>query len=181
MRRRLPWVLGAIVAAGVVGVALIQRGDFDSRLSGTGVNQSNPVALGAPAQAVVVFLEPRPGDRIELLGADAVGLPAEVRPMLFLSRPVIEADGSRTIGLDLEQLAGAVIDVPATASPGPEHAVGIVAELTPQQPGTYELTGVVYQYRINGGAPGWQTVSVDWAVCADDPAPTSCEKLEADS
>lgn len=118
------------LAAVLVIVALMQARDPYPLPDGPGGSQSIRTAPGKPVQAVVVFMEPRPGDRIELLGADAIGLPPSVRPTLYLSRPVLEANGDRTIGEALEPLAGAVIETPAGASPAYEHTVGIVAEMT---------------------------------------------------
>ena len=51
---------------------------------------------------MVLYLGLRPGDRIELLGGETIGLPAAVRPMLYLSRPVLHANGDRVIGEALE-------------------------------------------------------------------------------
>ena len=177
MRPRLAILLAAIaalVAAVAVAVALFYTPDPYS-LQAAGASQWNPVALGKPTQAVVLYLEVRPGDRIELLGAEAIGLPPAVRPTLYLSRPVLHADGDRVIGEALEPLAGAVIEVPAGASSGPENTVGIVAEMTPTSAGTYELTSVRLRFRVNGGGEQVREgISVHWTVCADDPI-ASCD------
>ena len=98
MRRRLALFVVGIVAATVAVVALTSARDPYPLQTETGASQWNPVALGAPTRAVVLTLEPRPGDRIELLGAETIGLPPAVRPTLYLSRPVIQADGSRLPG-----------------------------------------------------------------------------------
>lgn len=130
--------------------------------------QWNPVPLDAPTQAVVLYLELRPGDRIELLGGETIGLPAAVRPTLYLSRPVLYANGDRVIGEALEPLA----------SPGPENTGGIVAEMTPTTAGTYQLTSVRLWFRVNGGGEQVREgISTTWTVCADDPAPR-CEPPE---
>jgi hypothetical protein len=129
---------------------------------------------------VVLNLELRPGDRIELLGGEAIGLPAAVQPTMYLSRPVLHANGDRVIGEALEPLAGAVIEAPASASPGPENTVGIVAEITPTTPGTYQLTSVRLRFRVNGGGERVREgISTSWTVCADDPAP-SCDPPETE-
>ena len=136
--------------------------------------QRSPASLGQPSHAVLIYLEVRPGDRIELVGADAVGTldGAEVR--FLLSRPVIEANGDHVIGVDFEDLPGAVV-VAATASPGPGNAVGIAAELTAERPGRYEITNVRLRYRLNGGGEQvGEGIDVVWTVCADDPAPVDC-------
>ena len=175
--RRIGIVAGAVVVAAVVAmVVLVRPGDPYPLPEGPGASQSGPVALGSPTQAVVVFMEPRPGDRIELLGADAIGLPPAVQPTLYLSRPVLQANGDLTIGEEREPIAGAVIEKPAGASPGYEHTFGIVAEMTPAAAGTYELTGIRLRFRINGGFEQVREgISVIWTVCADDPAPTTCQ------
>lgn len=174
MRARLALVLAAGVIAAVAGVALTSARD-PYPLQGAGASQWNPVGLGKPTQAVVLSLELRPGDRVELLGGETIGLPAAVRPTLYLSRPVLHANGDRVTGEVLEPLAGAVIEAPASAAPGPDNAVGIVAEITPTSPGTYQLTSVRLRFRVNGGFEQVREgISVTWTVCAADPVP-SCE------
>jgi hypothetical protein len=175
MRPRLAILLAAIAAFAVaVAVALTYTPD-PYPLQAAGASQWNPVTLGKPTQAVVLYLEVHPGDRIELLGAEAIGLPPAVRPTLYLSRPVLHASGDRVIGEALEPLAGAVIEAPADASPGPENTVGIVGEMTPTSAGTYELTSVRLRFRVNGGGEQVREgISVHWTVCADDPV-ASCD------
>ena len=88
--------------------------------------------------------------------------------------------GERVIGEALEPLAGAVVEASATASPGPENTVGIVAEMTPTTPGTYQLTSVRLRFRVNGGGEqSREGISVFWTVCADDPAP-DCDPAETE-
>ena len=180
MRTRPALLLAAVVAvAAVVGLTITAARD-PYPLQGAGAAQWNPVALGKPTQAVVLYLQLRPGDRIELLGGEAIGLPPAVRPTLYLSRPVLHATGERVIGEALEPLAGAVIEAPATASPGPENTVGIVAEMTPTTPGTYQLTSVRLRFRVNGGGERVREgITTFWTVCADDPAP-SCDPPETE-
>ena len=174
MRTRLALLLAAGMIAAVVAVALTSARD-PYPLQGAGASQWNPVALGKPTQAVVLYLELRPGDRVELLGGESIGLPAAVRPTLYLSRPVLHANGDRVIGEALEPLAGAVIEAAASAAPGPDNAVGIVAEITPSSPGTYQLTSVRLRFRVNGGGERVREgITTHWTVCADDPAP-SCD------
>ena len=175
MRRWLVLFAVGIVAAILAVAALSPASDSYPLQTNTGASQWNPAPLGATTQAVVLYLEPRPGDRIELLSAETIGLPPAVRPTLFLSRAVIEADGTRVIGEAREPIAGAVIEAPAGAPPGPEHTVGIVAEMTPTQAGTYQLTGIRLRFRTNGGFEQVREgISTTWTVCAADPAP-DCE------
>ena len=173
MRTRLAVLIaaGVVVAVVVAAVALSSARDAYP-LQPAGASQWNPVALGKPTQAVVLYLELRPGDRVELLGGETIGLPAAVRPTLYLSRPVLHANGDRVIGEALEPLVGAVVEAPATAAPGHENTVCIVAEMTPTTPGTYQLASVRLRLRVNGGGEqAREGISVHWTVCADDPAP----------
>jgi hypothetical protein len=172
-------IAAAAVVAAVVVIALSSARD-PYPLQPAVASQWNPVALGTPTQAVVLYLELRPGDRIELLGGEPIGLPAAVRPTLYLSRPVLQANGDRVIGEALEPLAGAVVEAPATAPPGPENTVGIVAEMTPATPGTYQLTSVRLRFRVNGGGEQVREgISTFWTVCAADPAP-DCDPAETE-
>lgn len=136
--------------------------------------QRNPAAVGQPTRAVLIFLSLRPGDRIELVGADAVGTLDGATVKFLLSRPVNEANGGRVIGQDFEDLNGAVV-IAASASPGPDNTVGIAAALTAQEPGRFEIENVRLRYRLNGGREqvGYG-IDVVWTVCADDPAPADC-------
>jgi len=179
MRPRFSWVVAAVavvLATVIVFVALTQARDPYPLEDGGGSSVSGPALLGQPTHTVVVFMQPHAGDRIELLGAEQIGLPPDVQPTLYLSRAIPEADGSWLTGEAREPLAGAVIETPAGASPAPEYGVGIVAEMTPTKAGIYELTGVRLRFRINGGGEQVREgTSVIWTVCADDPAPASCE------
>ena len=128
--------------------------------------QRNPAVVGKPITAVLIYLEVRPGDRIELLGAEAIEQIDGARVRFLLSRPVVEADGTHLIGSQLEDLVGAVL-APVSASRGPDNTVGIVAELVPDRPGRFELTNVRLRYEINGGGERvGQGIDVLWTVCA---------------
>ena len=180
MRPRPVWVLVGIVAAAVITVLFAGPGDPYPMPAGHGARQSSPIAVGTTVRAVIVDLQVRPGDRVELLGAEPVGLIAGARSALYLSRAVIGADGSRTMRIDegLEPIAGAVIEVAPGDTGGPDSWVGIIGELTPDQPGTFELTAVRLRFRINGGGEQVREgISTLWTVCADDPAPTDCERV----
>ena len=142
--------------------------------------QSTAAALDQPVPAVVAFLELRPGDRIELLGADAIGVADGATVEFFFAPPVFGADGGMTIGDKLEPLAGAVAQA-VSASPGPNNNVGIVARMTASKPGRYDLTGVRLRYRLNGGAEQTKEgIDVIFTICADDPAPADCPVEEPD-
>jgi len=163
---------------GVLALALLLAacaGDPYPLPSGPGRRQFSPAAVGVPSgNAILIYLDVRPGDRIELLAAEPVGALDGATVKFLLSRPVIEANGVRLIGEEFEALEGAVVTA-ATASPGPDNTVGIAAELTAERPGRYEITNVRLRYRLNGGsAKVGEGISVVWTVCADDPAPSAC-------
>ena len=133
-----------------------------------------PAAVGQPTRAVVIYLNVRPGDRIELVGADAVGSLDGATVEFLLSRPVIDSTGNTLLGSEFEDMAGSVV---AGASPAPEagNTVGIAAALTAQHPGRFEITNVRLRYRLNGGIEQvGEGIDVVWTVCADDPAPAEC-------
>jgi len=143
--------------------------------------QRNPASVGQKIHAVLIYLNVRPGDRIELVSADAVGTLDGTTVQFLLSRPVIEANGDHVIGKDFEDLPGAMITA-VTASPGPDNTVGIAAALTAQRPGRFEITNVRLRYRLNGGSERvGEGIDVVWTVCADDPAPTDCPEQPAHS
>ena len=62
--------------------------------------------VGVPTQAVVAYLEVRPGDRIELVGAEAIGTLGGAPVATRLSRPVIEDNGDHVIGTAMEPVEG---------------------------------------------------------------------------
>jgi hypothetical protein len=136
--------------------------------------QLNPALVGKPVTAIVIYLEIRPGDRIELLGAEPARPIDGAKVRFLLDRPIVNADGVLFTGEALEALDGAVI-TPVSASPGPANQVGIVAELTAQRPGRFEMTSVRLRYRLNGAAERTgEGITVVWTVCADTPAPSDC-------
>lgn len=140
------------------------------------------VGLGEPAWTVVLYLVVDPGDRIELLSAEPVGVADGAATEFFLSPPVVMPNGDRVVGELREPLAGAVLDVAAGTSPDSvdDTTFAILAEITPTQPGRYVLESVRLRYRVNGGgeqvAEGIDSVLV---VCADDPEPAQCEDRES--
>jgi hypothetical protein len=168
MRRRL-------VALAVALVVVACAGDPYPLPSGPPTaSQRNPATVGQGTHAVLIYLNVRPGDRIELVGADAVGTLDGATVEFLLSRPVLDAEGDTLIGKDLEDMAGAVV---TGASPVPEagNTVGIAAALTAQHPGRFEITNVRLRYRLNGGSEQvGEGIDVVWTVCADDPAPADC-------
>lgn len=138
--------------------------------------ENNPAEVGTGIQSVVLYLTPRPGDRIELLGAEPVGETNGAEVRFFVSRPVLKPDGTSLIGEQLEPLAGAVVSNESTTA-GPENTVGIVAEIDAGEPGRYQLTSVRLRYRLNGGAEQvGEGIDVIFTVCAAIPAPAKCEE-----
>jgi hypothetical protein len=144
-------------------------------LSPPGASMRAPGAVGTPVRDVVLYLQPRPGDRVEVISAEAVGTLTGADVRFYFSPPVLGADGSRTIGDRLEPLAGASVTVDSRASPGPDNDVGIVIELTPRTTGTFSVTGIRLHFRLNGGPEQVKEgITELLTVCAADPAPTNC-------
>jgi hypothetical protein len=162
------------LAAIAIGLLVVGCGSDPYPLpSAPGGGGTSPVAVGDTVHTVVIFLEVRPGDRIELLGAEPVGTVGDATVGFSLSRPIIEADGTHLIGSSFEALECAIVT--GSTDPAADNTVGIVATLTAHRPGRYEITNVRLRYRLNGGAEQvGEGISVVWAVCAADPAPTSC-------
>jgi hypothetical protein len=144
-------------------------------------SQASVARIGEPARAVLLYLEVRPGDRIELLGADPIGSfdGADVRTLV--SRPVVEDDGSLTIGDAYEELAGTVLTA-ASPSTGPGNTVGIGVELTARRPGRYQIDAIRLRYLLNEGTEQTREgTDVMLVVCADDPAPSECSTQDPGS
>jgi hypothetical protein len=146
-------------------------------------SQHNPARVGQPTTAVLIFMEVRPGDTIELLGAEPIGSTDGATIRFLLSRPVVEANGDMVIGEVFEAFEGAEVTAPASpvaapTSPGADrylNTVGLVAELTAHRPGRFEVTSMRLRYRLNGGGEQvGEGIEVVWTVCADDPAPADC-------
>ena len=129
--------------------------------------------LGEPVQNVVLTFNARPGDSIELLSAEPIGLATGATAKFYFSPP-IQSGQNTVVGEKLDPLAHAVFSNPGT-SMDPADNVGIVAEITAQQAGRYQLDAVRVTYRLNGGTDeigeGIDTVFI---LCADDPKPTEC-------
>ena len=182
MRRRLGRVGVLLWVIGIALTVVVLAGRFGDSYPFHGgpapAGQNSAAAVGQPVPAVVAFIEVRPGDRIELLGAEGLGLADGATAEFFFAPPVFGPDGTSTIGDRLEPLAGAIAQA-VSDSPGSINSVGIVARLTASKPGRYVLTGVRLRYRLNGGDEQTREgIDVVFTVCADDPAPADCP-LEA--
>ena len=146
-------------------------------LSGTpGSFATVPARVGQPVAMVVRFLDVPPGDRIEFLAAEPLDVADGAVVRLLLSRPVVRAGGDRIVGEVTETLEGAVV-TGVSSSIGADNAVGIVAELTAQRPGRYELASIRLRYQsVQDGKRTREGVDVVMTVCADDPRPASCPR-----
>ena len=146
--------------------------DGDALGIGPPASQINPVAVGDPVTAVLVYLELRDGDRLELLGAEPSGSLDGAAIRFLVSTPVADGD-DLVIGEEFEPLEGALVTFPAGAD-APERTIGVAAELTAARPGRFEVTSVRLRYRLNGGAEQVaEGIDVRWTVCADL-APSDC-------
>ena len=165
----------AVFLAVLVAVAAGCAADPYPLLTPAGASDWVPTAIGRSVRGVVLYLEPRPGDRIELVSAEALGVGPEAGAKVYFSPPVHGGDGSVTIGETLGPVPGATAGVDAGTSPGPGNEVGLVVELTPTVAGTYAVSGVRVSFRVNGGpVETKEGVSMDFTACADDPVPSSC-------
>ena len=167
-RRWAAWLLLVAVAAGCT------TDPYPLHAGPPHAGQRNPARIGSPTQAVVLFIEIRPGDRLEFVRAEPIGVGEGARVMFHFSPPILQSNGDRLTGSSLEPLEGTIADA-ATSSAGPDNTVGIVAELTADRPGRYTLPAVRLHYRLNGGPEQVREgIDVVWTVCADDPAPADC-------
>jgi hypothetical protein len=133
-----------------------------------------PARVGEPVDTVVMFIEPRPGPRVELLAAEAIGQ-LDGASVEFYSSPAIVDGENLVVGEQLDELEGTIIEAPPGASGDPANTVGIVAEVTASEPGRYVITAVRLTYRYQGTERAGEGTDVVMTVCADDPAPTECE------
>jgi hypothetical protein len=172
-------------ALGVMAVALLLcacTSDPYPMPSAAGASQRNPARIGEPTKALLVFLQIRPNDHLELIGAEPIGLADGATMRFFLSRPIHETNGDTLIGEGVEPLEGSQT---TAAGPSPsfvqyDNTVGIVGELTAHRPGRFDVTSVRLRYRLNGGDERvGQGIDVVWTVCADDPAPSDCSASPA--
>lgn len=171
---------GALLVA--VGVVLAACASDSYPIHGGPVHawQAAPAALGDRVPAVVLFLDPRPGDRFTLIGAEAVGLTEGATVTFYFSPPIIGEDGSFIVGDKLEPLAGAEFAA-TSGSAVPDDAVGIVAEMSASQPGRYTLAAVRLRFTLNGGREHvTEGIDVMPTICVDDPKPADCPEEPAD-
>lgn len=137
----------------------------------------HPAAVGQTVTEAVLFIEAREGTRVEIISAEPVGQLEGVTVDFFAASLVEVAEGGVVVGDEREELEGARIeDLVDASADSPANTVGVVAEITASEPGRFVLTGVRLRYRING-APERDGDGIDVVVtvCADDPAPATCE------
>lgn len=166
--------LGALIAVALLAGCGLLPGDPYPMPSAPSGEVGIPASVGTTVNTTILYLTPRPGDEIELVSAEAVGLRGGVSAVFYYSPPVMHGS-DRVIGEKLEPVAGARFTNEGEESSA-DSTVGVVAELTASRPGRYELASVRLTYRINGGAATTgEGISVLFAVCADDPKPADCE------
>ena len=170
--RRMRWSIGILVlGTTVVGCS----SSAYPLLTSAGASMSVATAVDAPVRNLVLYLQPNPGDRVELVSAEAIGSLDGADVRLWFSPAIHDGNGNTVVGQQLDPLAGASFVGTAGDSSGPGNTVGLVAEITPHRPGLFTITNVRVHLRINGGAELERTgLSVMTYVCAATPAPTDC-------
>jgi len=165
----------AFVAILALNLAACASSDPYPLLTPAGAADYTSAAIGEVRRGLVLFLELRPGDRIELVSATAPGFASGADLTFYFSLPVFSGGGGTSLGDQLGPLPGATFAVPAGASMGPGNDVAVVAEITPRQAGTYDIENVRVTFRLNGGERQTKEgISQTFTVCAADPAPASC-------
>jgi hypothetical protein len=155
-------------------------------LAGCGLQDPYPIPEGQPSAVfhtaavgeavtdVVMFIQPRPGPRVVLLSAEAIGQLDGASVEFFSSAAIVDGE-DLVIGEQLDELEGTVIEGSPGASGDPANTVGIVAEVTANEPGRYVVTAVRLTYRYQGAERAGEGTDVVLTVCAGDPAPSECE------
>lgn len=106
-----------------------------------------PAALGSAVRVVVSVIRIRAGDRIEILSGQPIGKITGADVELFISR---QRSPGQTLPAEpaLNSFEGAVM---TNSADGGETQVAVVAQITPQSEGRFELTDLRVTYRINDG------------------------------
>ncbi len=166
-----------VVAAAVAGCSVLQEDPYPLHEGPSQAWVTAPAKVGEAVQNTVVFMDARPGDSIELLSIEPIGL-ADGATVKFYFSPPIQQGEDTVVGEKLEPLAHAVFSNDGT-SIDPKHNVGIVAEITADKAGRYQLTKVRLRFRLNGGEEQIREgIDAVFIVCADDPKPTECVQEE---
>ena len=142
-------------------------------LLGAGASMANPTAVGEPVRGVILYLDLREGDRMQLIGAEPIGSVEGATIRFWLSRPIKKDGVGLLIGEALEPLEGAIA---VGTDDGPSDTVGIVGELTPQREGTFTVDLVRLRFVMGGaGEQAREGITTTWLVCAATPAPPDCD------
>ena len=134
-----------------------------------------PAGIDEPVREVVMFIVARPGPRVVLLSAEAIGQLDGASVTFYSSPAVADEDGNPVIGEQLGKLEGTIIEAELRASGDLANTTGIVAEVTASEPGRYMITAVRLRYRISGTEREGEGTDIVLTVCADDPSPTDCK------
>ena len=162
-----------VLAAAVAGCSAFQQDPYPLHQGPSLAWATAPARIGEAVQNTVVFMDARPGDSIELLSAEPIGLTDGATVKFYFSPPIQQGENT-VVGEELEPLAHAVFSNDGT-SIDPKHNVGIVAEITADKAGRYQLTKVRLHYKLNGGDEQVREgIDAVFIVCADDPKPTEC-------
>jgi hypothetical protein len=163
----------AVIAVAVVCWAC--TADPYPLITPAGASDWSPAAIGEARRGAVLFLQLHPGDRIELVSAEAVGMQAGADVTFYFAPPVPNGLGGETIGDVLQPLAGATWSADPSATEGPGNDVGLIAEIVARQAGTFDIHLVRVAFKLNGGATQIKEgITQTFTVCAADPAPSAC-------
>ena len=171
MRRIGETLLIGLVAAGCIGGP-----DPYPLLTPPGAESFHPAGLGVPVPGVVLFVQVLPGDSVELVSAQPVGLADGAQATFYYAPPEPMPGGGLMTGDTREPLPGAVFTPRPGATYGVDTGFGVLAVVTASRPGRYTLSGVRLTFRINDQPPETKEgITELFTICADDPAPASCE------
>jgi hypothetical protein len=167
-----------MLAGAVAGCSVVQGDPYPLPKGPSLAWVTTSAKIGEPVQNVVLFLNARPGDSIELFSAEPIGIVSGATVTFYFSPPTHKADGDTVVGEKLEPLAHAVFSNEGT-SIAPKNNVGIVAQITAAQAGRYQLDAVRLTYRVNGGQQQvGEGIDAVFIVCAGDPKPAECVQEE---
>jgi hypothetical protein len=167
--------IGQALLIGLLAAGCAGGSDPYPLLTPPGAASFHPARLGVSVAGVVLDVQVRPGDSIELVSAQPVGLADGAVATFYFAPPEPMPGGGLMTGDTLEPLPGAVFTPRPGASYGPDTGFGIVAVVTASRAGRYTLSGVRLTFRINErAAETKEGITELFTICADDPAPASC-------
>ena len=145
---------------------------------GAGSQEFHPTLVGEAVPGVVLFIEPRAGRQVELLEAEALGHLDGATVELFASPADLDASGDYVIGTRLIPIEHTFVALEPGEAPA-AFTMGIVARLTPDEPGRYEITGIRLTYRVDGNRQQTsEGISSVFTVCAGVETLPPCEELD---